>query len=159
MKLGYTPEEATAMFDRLRPEAAEFFGDPLLLTIPFRVEFMGVEDETGSAYTRMWNPTNTGEMIVFNAFQLPYLYEDELRAILMHELAHAAGTVTEDGNDEFYRAYNGGHGPKWAEASIAYGSTPGLAVIPRRVSEIPFTNPIFRGPGAFPPPTFGPIPD
>lgn len=154
MKLGYTPSEVTAMFDRLRPEAAAFWNEPRFLTLPFRVEEFSdeygsqgsiavtefPEDDTVAIAALFEDDDKVGpgwpDFIMFNSFPLPYMYEDEVRSVLIHEMAHAA-TGNKDGF--FVDIATFGHGPLWAQNARDFGAIPEPNIHIRKFNELPFT--------------------
>lgn len=153
MKLGFTPDETIAMFDRLRPEAAEFWNEPRFLTLPFYVrDFDESEGGEGSQavtdfnppFSVMWQHRNdpfwTGpewpNYIAYNVFALPYVYEDELRSTLMHEMAHAA---TGNREEFFIDMATSGHGPLWRKNATEFGASPSPVIHIREFDKLPFT--------------------
>jgi hypothetical protein len=167
MKLGYTPSEVTAMFDRLRPEAAAFWNEPRFLTLPFKVEeFSDEYGSEGSTAVTEFTGLKPGDIlqvlfgdddkvgddwpqfIMFNTFPLPYMYEDEVRSVLIHEMAHAA-TGNKDGL--FADEATNGHGPLWETNARDFGAAPTPSIHIRKFNELPFTIELPAGERNLPP--------
>lgn len=125
------------MFQRLLPEAAEFFGKPSLIDTPF-----SVEPETDPEMISQGSMARTAGFfphpIVLNETFLPYIQEDELRGVLMHEITHAAVTPQDS---SFANSQTGGHGPLFLQKFWEWSGFFGDSLSIRNYAQVPGADP------------------
>jgi hypothetical protein len=119
MKLGFTPEEAVAIWKPLWKEAREFFNYPGRVRFVPRTElgkeYGGLNSGTIASTWFGFNATKAAEratLVTLNPMHRALIYEDELRAVLLHEAAHVVGTFWD------------GHNVQWQSRAACIGTVP-----------------------------------
>ena len=125
MKVGYTPMETYQMFRSLRKEVFSYFDYDQPLSFGVRPQSSGLFSGPTIAHCdfsatpdRPWSWGDTineyASGIRVNAEWLPYMHEDEMLCVLLHELAHVtAGWCNGDG-----------HGLRWQRMAAEVGAIP-----------------------------------
>jgi hypothetical protein len=137
MQYGFTPAEARAMFDRLRPEAAHYFDEPYFYHVPFYVE---PETDPENIQSGSMAKTNNGgdSAITLDENYLPYMWEDELRLVLMHEMVHVVATPMDN---PVINIMTAGHGPNFVQWFYNWGGYWGGTMGLRNIADVPWIKP------------------
>lgn len=123
MKVGYTPMETYQMFRSLRREVFSYFNYDLPLSFGVRDPKTGIfnegdiahcdfSDEPDKPWHFMDRVNEYASGIRVNATFLPYLYEDEMICVLLHELTHATA------------GFKAEHGLMWQQHAREVGAVP-----------------------------------
>jgi len=131
MKVGYTSHEAYHMFRSLRREVFNYFGYDRPISFGVRSPSTGIFSLGAIAHANFSDdpdkPYEWGDRIIefasgirMNADYLPFVYEDELRCILLHELTHVTAGFTAR------------HGWEWRRQCAEVGAIPSPEFIIRK---------------------------
>lgn len=136
MTQGFTMDDVSAIYDAIAPAAFAKFGvDPVpFVTAPhgwwtppnewdILMQVFGggnialaetgfVPHEDAPTFTGELAPTARPLFIAVNPYYLPGLFEDEVIAALLHEIAHAAGIWSDQ------------HNSPWEARALAFGTAP-----------------------------------
>lgn len=142
MKFALSNREVKSLYRSLSKEVFEYFSYTPEFKIPFKIVpvlEMGAVANSAIAATsfgyrvdgggpldwRMeWRMEPKPLAVHFNGAYLPYLYEDEVICVLLHELCHVVA------------GHNASHGPKWSRMAYEVGSVGKAAAIPRKFEQM-----------------------